>query len=230
MATARQIMKQAAQDIGVLGVGKSLSPTDEADILSRLNDMLDNWSTSSIMVPFRTEISHSLDGSASYTVGSGADISTTRPSYINSAFIRDSDGDDSPLTVLRSRASYDGIYDKDLAGDPELVYYEPSLANGTLYVWPVGDSGDTIYLNTRGQLTQFPDATTDIDIALGYKETMVANLAIRIAPMFEVSITQELAKTARESLANIKRLNRQNPVMSIDSAIPSKSSYNIEQG
>lgn len=223
-------MKQAAQDIGVLGVGKSLSTADETDVLSRLNDMLDNWSTSSIMVPFRTQVSHTLDGSASYTIGAAGDIVATRPSYIDSAFIRDSSGDDCPIKVLRSRVTYDAIYDKDLGGDPECIYYEPTLANGTLFVWPVGDSGDTLYLNTRGQLTQFADATTDTDIAIGYKEAMVSNLAIRIAPMFEVSITQELAKTARESLSNIKRLNLQTPVMSVDNYIPTKSSYNIEQG
>lgn len=222
-------MKQAAQDIGVLGVGKSLSTADEADVLSRLNDMLDNWSTSSILVPFRTQVSHTLDGSESYTIGATGDIVATRPTYINSAYIRSS-GEDTPLTVLRSRNTYDAIYDKDLSGEPELIYYEPSLANGVVYVWPVGDSGDTLYLNTRGQLTQFPDATTDTDIATGYKEAIVSNLAIRIAPMFEVSITQELAKTARESLSAIKRMNRESPVMSIDPAIPTTARYNIEQG
>ena len=63
MADAGTIIKDAMQDISVLGAGKSPTTNDNTDCLRKLNDMLDSWSTSTILVPFRTQVSHTLNGS-----------------------------------------------------------------------------------------------------------------------------------------------------------------------
>ena len=228
MADAATLIKDAMQDLGVLGAGRTPNANDLTDCLRKLNSMLDSWSTSSILVPFTTQISHTLDGSQSYTVGSGADINTTRPAYINSAFVNDGN-DDYSVFVLRDRSAYDRITDKSLTGRPEVLYYEPSLPSGTLYVYYVGNASYTLYLNVRGQLTQFPDTSTDVDIAPGYNKAIYTNLAIEIAPMYEVTVSNELAKKAQESLAQIKRLNLPAPIMQYDPAMPGiRRGYNIE--
>ena len=226
MADAQTLIKDAMQDLGVLGAGKTPSANDLTDGLRKLNAMLDSWSTNTLLVPFRTQISHTLDGSQSYTIGSGADINTTRPTYIDSAYVNDG-SNDHPVTVLRDRSAYDRIVDKSITGTPYFVYYEPSLPNGTLFVYYVGSASHTLYLSTRGQLTAFPDTSTDVDIAPGYELAITTNLALRIAPMHEVSVTAELAKDARDSMAAIKRLNRQSPIMQYD-PIMSGGGYNIE--
>lgn len=228
MTSATTIITDSMQDLGVLGAGKSPTTTDLTDCLRKLNDMLDSWSIGSLLVPFRTQISHALDGSQSYTIGSGGDINTARPSLINTAYVSHS-GSDSPVRVIRDRAEYDRIGSKDTIGPPSVVYYEPSVPLGVLYVYPVGDSSYTLKLNTRGKLTQFPDTTTDVDLAPGYNRAISKNLAIEIAPMFEVSASAELVLAAKESKSEIKRLNRQIPVMQYDTAITG-SSYNIETG
>ena len=228
MADAATLIKDAMQDLGVLGAGRTPNANDLTDCLRKLNSMLDSWATSSILVPFTTQISHTLDGSQSYTVGSGADINTTRPTYINSAFVNDGN-DDYSVFVLRDRSAYDRITDKSLTGRPEVLYYEPSLPSGTLYVYYVGNASYTLYLNVRGQLTQFPDTSTDVDIAPGYNKAIYTNLAIEIAPMYEVTVSNELAKKAQESLAQIKRLNLPAPIMQYDPAMPGiRRGYNIE--
>lgn len=227
--SATSSIKKAMQEIGVLGVGKEPSANDLTDCRARANAMLDSWSNSSLMVPFRTQVSKTLDGSQSYTIGTGGDINTTRPTYIDSAYVQ-KDGDDYPLRVLRDRSDYDRITDKTITGEPYLIYYEPSLATGTVFVYYVGDSTYTLYLNTRGQLTQFPDNTTEIDVAPGYEAAIYLNLAIAIAPMYEVTVSAETVANAQEAKAGIKRLNRQIPVMQYDPAIPSRYRYNIETG
>ena len=229
MADAATLIKDAMQDLGVLGAGKSPTTNDETDCLRKLNAMIDSWSTSTILVPFRTQVSHTLDGSQSYTIGSGADINTTRPTAIESAYVT-YNSNDYPVKVLTDRAEYDRITDKSITGVPRVIYYEPSLANGTIFVYYVGDSSHTLVLNTRGQLSSFPDTTTDVDIAPGYELAITTNLALRIAPLFEVSASRELVMDARESLSKIKRLNRQSPIMSYDAVIPTKQGYNIEVG
>ncbi len=227
MADALTLIKDAMQDLGVLGAGKTPTAGEQADCLRKLNTMLDSWSTSSILVPFRTQVVHTLNGSQSYTIGVGGDIDTARPTYIDSAF-SSHQGIDYPLRVSRDRSEYDRIEDKNITGIPRFLYYEPSLPLGKLFIWYTGDASYELKLNTRGQLTQFPDTTTDVDIAPGYDMAISTNLGIRIAPMFEVSVSNELAIDARDSLAKIKRLNRQIPVMQFDRAIPSSNNdYNI---
>jgi hypothetical protein len=192
--------------------------------------MLASWSTSSLLVPFRTSISKVLTGAASYTIGTGGDINTTRPMFIDSAFIRQ-DGLDTPVYVSRDRGEYDRVYHKTLGDDPVLVYLEPTMPLATLYVWPVGDATWTLYLTSRGQLTAFPDTTTSVDLAPGYDLMIHSNLALQIAPMFEAKATPELAKVAKESMIQIKRLNRQSPIMEYDRAIPgSYGRYDIGAG
>lgn len=224
--TGLKLIKNAMFEVGALGVGKTPAAGHQTDVLARLNTMLDAFTIDSLMVPYRTQISHTLDGSESYSVGASGtpDINTTRPTFINSAYVR-TNGIDYPLHVLSSRAAYDGISDKDVAGTPRVIYYEPTMDNGTLFVWPVGSASDTVYLSVRGALTQFADTTTEYELPPGYDLMLYTNLAINIAPMFEASVSAETAKIASESLAAIKRLNRQSPVMSYDYGIPMRGNY-----
>lgn len=230
MASATTLIKDALQDLGVLSAGQEPGANDLTDGRRKLNNMLASWSTSSILVPYRTQVSHVLDGSESYTIGSGGDINTTRPLKIVSAYtthqVRDY-----PIHVCRDRAEYDSIYQKDITGIPRILYYEPEVPLGKIFIWYVGDASYTLFMNTQGQLASFSDDTTDVDLAPGYDLAIASNLAIVLAPMNETEISAELAKTAKDSLAQIKRLNRQEPVMNYDDAIPGgRGQYNIEAG
>jgi len=230
MTTATTLIGDAMKSLGVLAAGQSPSSSDLSDCLRRLNNMLASWSNSTLLVPFRTSISKTLTGASSYTIGSGGDIDTTRPTAISSAYTR-LNGIDYPVRVSRDRAEYDRICQKALIDWPGFLYYEPTVPLGTLYVWPVGDATYTLYLTVQGQLTAFPDATTDVDLAPGYDLMIHSNLALQIAPMYETQASSELTKTARDSMTQIKRINRQSPVMEYDQAIPGAvGGYNIEVG
>lgn len=230
MGNATDLITDALQDLGVLSAGQSPSATDLTTGLRRLNSMLDLWATSSLLVPFRTQVTKALTGAQSYTIGTGGDINTTRPVAIESAFVRESNTD-SPLYVAHSRKEYDDLTDKGLTGTPRAVYYEPTLPLGTLFVWPVGSAIDMLFLSVRGQLTSFPDTTTDVVLAPGYVTALQSNLALKLAPIYEAMASEDVKDTARDSMASIKRLNRQSPVMSFDSSIPGVSAgYNIETG
>lgn len=227
---ASTIVTTALRKLGVLSAGQSATSDDLTDGLASLNSMIESWSIDSLNVPFQTQVSHTLDGSQSYTIGSGGDINTTRPTFIASAFVKVSNIN-YPMTIIRDRSTWSGIYDRRITGIPEFIYYDAAYPLGTIEVWYVGDSTHTLYLNTRGQLEQFADTTTNIDLAPGYERALAFNLAIEIAPDYETEPSQLILKTAQESLTSIKRLNRENPIMSYDQAIPTRSrTYNIEAG
>jgi hypothetical protein len=230
MAKASDIITDAMQDIGVLYAGKVPTTDEYSTCLRRLNNLLELWSIDSLLVPFRTQISHTLDGSESYTIGSGGDIDTVRPAFIESAYTVHQTRD-YPLHVSRDRSEYDRIYDKSIRGVPKVLYYEPELPLGRIFIWYVGDGTYTLKMSVRGTLTSFPDITTEVDLAPAYSIGLEYNLAIMIPPVFEASASAEVIKLAQDSLTKIGRLNRQSPKMQYPRGIPGgRGRYNIEAG
>lgn len=229
MATATQIITAALRHLGKIYSGASPTAAELSDGLSDLNDLLDSWSTEELMVYYRLNENFTLSGAQSYTIGSGGDFNTTRPTKILSAYVRNG-GIDYPVTVLRDRQQYDEIGDKSTTGTPEVLYYEPTLATGTVFVYPVGSASDTLYLNTLAQFTAFPDVTTDVDLPPGYKRALQYNLAVDIAPGYETEPSAVVASRAMSTKADIKRINRQLPIMSYSAAIPTQNTYDIETG
>ena len=102
MTTATTLITDSLQSLGVVAAGQSPTANDLSDGLRKLNNMLGLWSLSTLLVPFRTQISKTLDGSSSYTVGAGGDINTTRPAAIDSAYVRVIDVD-YPVRVYQDR-------------------------------------------------------------------------------------------------------------------------------
>jgi len=216
------------QELGRLGAGKTPKTADLDDGLIRLNSMLEVWNTDSLLIPFRVQFSKVLNGSLTYTVGPGGDINTARPIYINNGYSRRNDVD-YPVYIARSRDEYDRIVKKNIDGIPRMVYYETTFPLGTLYVYYAGNASDTLFLSANGQLDAFPDTTTELQLNPGYFELIYSNLAISLAPSYETIASAELVKKASDSMARIKRLNRQLPVMRYDDSIPrSRQYYNIE--
>ena len=230
MANAGDIIKGAMQDLGALAPVQSPSTDDYSTFLRRLNGLLQLWSLDTLLVPFRTQVTHTLNVSESYTIGSGGDIDTTRPTVIESAYTS-RQSRDYPLHVSRDRSEYDRIYDKQIVGIPRVLYYEPEVPLGRVFVWYVGDGSYTLKMSTRGMLEEFTDTTTDVDLAPAYELALEYNLAIVIAPILEIGVSAETSAFAKDYLSKIKRLNRQSPKMVYPRGIPGgRGRYNIESG
>jgi len=69
------IISGALRSIGALEAGETPSASTANDALILLNDMLDQWSNSPLMIHYTTEIIHPLTGSQyQYTIGPGGQI------------------------------------------------------------------------------------------------------------------------------------------------------------
>lgn len=78
MTTALDIIKRALKDIGAYAPGETIDPADANDAFDMLNDMLDTYSNSTMMVPYITEMIFPLtSGTFQYTVGNGGTIFST---------------------------------------------------------------------------------------------------------------------------------------------------------
>ncbi len=78
MSTPNDIISAALSDIGALSPGESIDPNLANSAFTTLNDMLDQWSNSKLMIPYTTEIIHPLTGGVyQYTIGPGGTVGAT---------------------------------------------------------------------------------------------------------------------------------------------------------
>jgi len=216
---AKEIITSAMKKIGALGPGEAPEAHEIADGLSALNRMLNLWSAKRLMVYVTTQDSHALtEGTASYTIGSGATIATTRPMKILSGFVRDSNGVDTPLNI-RSIEDYNGFAQKTLTGPPEVLAYRPGYTTGTIYLYPAPGSGYTLYIESHKPLGELATATTEFTFPGEYEEAVIYNLAVRLAADYGRPLTGEIAAIAADSYKTVRDMNAP-PVPNAGNDIP----------
>jgi hypothetical protein len=207
MATAATIIARAMRLLGELESGGTPEVEEYADGLVALNAMLDTWRNEGLMCFARQEESLTLSASdASYTIGPGGDLVTTRPVLIEKAWISQG-GVDYPVAIIEDD-EYASIPMKATAADwPEKANYKATMPAGTLYVYPVPNATRTLKLLTQVPVTAFASTATTVSLPPGWEQAMAANLAVEWAPEFETEASQTVREMARKSKAGIKAVN-----------------------
>lgn len=223
--TAGNLIARALRLAGVLASGESPDATMQSDALDTLNSMLDAWRTESLMVyALRTE-QLTVTGAASYTIGEGGDLDTTRPVKIEAAYWRSGEID-YPLAIA-SAVTWAQIADKSTASDvPEWLYYEPSYPLGTLYLNTIPQTG-TLHLVTWTPLSQF-GAFDEIALPPGYRELITYQLAARLCTEYGRPVSAEIAAIAKATKDDVKRANFRAPIM--QTGLASGRRYDIQSG
>lgn len=106
-----------------------------------------------------------------------------RPARILSARRRDATSViDVPVTILE-RPDYFDQPNKTNAATPTMVYYDPQLVMGRMYVWSAPQiETDTIRFTFERPLEVFSALTDTADLPDEWLETLTYNLAYRLAP------------------------------------------------
>src|SRR5690349_2150704 len=140
---ALDIISFALKRMGVYAPGETIADSDAEDCLVILNDMLDSWSNESLACFTILEQSVALvAGKASYTIGSGGDVSGTRPLRLiktaGSAYIQDTTGQNYPVEVVERDlwnliGNRSGIVTSQV---PDTLFYDPQFPLGLLNFWP----------------------------------------------------------------------------------------------
>lgn len=225
--TGNTVVTDALLDLGVIAADQTASGSDLALGLRRLNAMLSGWRAERLTIPVVTRTAYNLvDGTATYTIGSGGTFNQDRPEKIEAAsIILDPSLDPAleiPIGGGMPHAEWYGIPDKDIEGVPRALYYEPlyTASLGRVNLYPVPDSSTyDLVLYTPTPLAAFADGTTSYVLPSGYEETIVAQLALRLAPAFGASPSVDLARRAEAGLRRIKYANATTPELSFDSSL-----------
>ena len=213
--TALEIIKRARRLIGAMAVGETLESDLANDGLMSLNSLMDSWSIDNLTAYGTDNKTYNLSSNVQdYTIGTGGAFNGVRPERIESAIVSVA-GSDYALTILNDE-DWNSIIYKNVGGTfPQYLRYNNNTPLGTISLFPKPNGG-TITLTYYQALQQFANLTDLLVLPEGYERALASNLAMEIAPEAGVSVSQELAMMARQSKANIMRINLKSPVLKSD--------------
>lgn len=232
MSTPSTMIINSLIMLGEKPIGGTLTATEQTHYLAKLNSMLESWSLERLMCYQVVEESKALTVSDGiYTIGSGGDWNTARPTRIVQAFVRDSSNYDYPVTVINAQ-SYNEIIAKSLDGTyPEYLYYDGAFVTGlaTIYLYPEPQAGLTLFISSWKQLQTFALISTAAVLPPGYQRAIEYNFAIEEAGGLR-DVPASVIKIAKESKAAIKSVNLPDIYMALDEGIVRGTRYNIYTG
>lgn len=207
--TALDLITAAFRLIGVTSQGNALGSEDAQNGLQALQMMLERWSAETPALSAISRLSTTLTANkADYTIGSGADIDTDRPTRIEGAFVRDANGNDYQLYRL-DPAQYRSITAKsNTSSRPEYFWYNPEYPNGKLFLWPVPDSGgETLFLDLLQPLQSFTSLTDAVNLPPEYQSAIKFHLAIELAPEYGIMPNKVVALQAKAAYDKVIAIN-----------------------
>lgn len=210
MTTARDIITKAMQKIGALVKNEAPSADEANDALASLNMLMASYSNDSMLIYARSWETFAISGGdGEYTIGTGGDLSTTRPIFIVQAYIRDG-VTDYPLSFITDETYNEKITQKSTQGIP--VYYNYDNANplSKIRLYPVPAKAYSLFLLSEKPLTEF---TLDSEIILpkGWERFLTYALALELAPEYGMqldAVNYEIYKEAKNMVMNAVNRNR----------------------
>jgi len=227
--TGRDLVSATLRLIGAIAPGESPSNAEASDGISTINRMLDSWSNDGLLLYTVTQESSFplVPGAATYSLGTLGDI-TTRPMRVVGVLIRDSANRETALAPL-SPEEYIAISDKTLQGTPTHYYDPGGYPRRNLVLHPAPTTTDQLQIYTERPLTALT-LNDSVSLPPGYEEALIYNAAIRLAPEYGRSVSQEIAMVASESKANLKRQNYRPRTLSTADAPGGSNRFNIITG
>ena len=205
--TVLDIVNGALKKLGITRKNETPDASESADALTVLNDMLASWSNDSLFITSRVLESFTLvNAQSSYQIYTGSpDFNTTRPLFIKAAFLRQNNVD-YEMTIIDDAEFNTTISVKTISSTiPTILSYDNAYPHGTIKIWPVPTTTNTINLLSEKALTQFTSTTDTVDLPPGWSLALKSNLAMLIADEYNLQPTASLIKSANDSMAAIKR-------------------------
>lgn len=211
--SARTIITDALQMLGILGATDPLSAEDASLGLRMLNYIVDAWNVEKLYIYATTTVNASFSGSTA-TIGPAMTFNTDRPVSLISCFYRIGTTD-YPVEIIDVN-QYNSIMQKSSTGSyPLVMYYDNGSPNGNVYVWPVPTSSTAYYITVNSQLDEFADLDTEYDLPQGYARALIPTLAEDIAPAFQTEARPSIINAGSKARRMIKRANVVVPILQV---------------
>lgn len=192
--------------LGYLG-NTTVQAAEYEDASTQLNMLLKHWAaTKGFKLWKREEIELTLiPGTQSYALGPDGTPAIQRPLEISN--VRYVVGNTETPVQLCSLQEYKELTDKTTQGVIVQAHYQPTLTNGTLYVWPTGDvETDTLKFTSRTQVQDMDEPLDDFDFPQEWYLAITWNLAKQLSTGYGVDpqTKAEVRENAATYLAEIE--------------------------
>lgn len=210
--TVRDLIESVLRVVGNLASEETPTAADTQIVLEAFQDYIAE-NAGDLFVPITTQEAITLvNAQNSYTLGENGspDLNTQRPEQIIGAWIRDSNNLDYPIRLIGER-EYRSIASKTTAARPEMIWYNPTAPNGTIYTYPTPTTAESLYISSIKQLTEptslSDDILDDIGIPRNYHRPLKWILAEEVGEEFGASISKTITKNATMAKAKLISLN-----------------------
>jgi len=224
--TWRDLIHDAIVEIGAKSDGDALTADEEAGGLRRLKGMLDQWTQDGLLIPFHRNGIHTFSESKDvYTFGKAGSLSdgadpdvivafpVEEIDYLN--YRRVGNTNDWPmkrvtLNVLQHNHNENSTW-------PTLWYFERDHPTARLYFNAPTLSGDSFEMHYTSVMDTSFTASDNIDDLFppGYREALLLNLAIKLAPSYGVKdgrasgLSRQTIEGAAVALKRIRKRHSQ---------------------
>lgn len=138
------LINEAFLNLGAISPGETITASEQADGLMRLNQMIGSWSAEQISIYQMAKSTVALTGAASYSLTGAA-----RPVKIASLAVSSTVSESLALKIL-TPAEWAQFVDKSAAADfGEVLYYSDGYPLGTLFIAPKASAGTLELLSLK---------------------------------------------------------------------------------
>lgn len=223
--TVNVIITRALRLLSQINSGIAPTVGEQVDALFALNAMLDSWRNDRIMCyALQEEAITLVQGVSTYAIGPTGAIVTTRPVKIESARVdvgtisyevkKIEEHEFANISVKTQQRAY-----------PLKFWYQPLFPNGVVNLWPVPGQAATLYVSTWVPVLAFATINDTVSLPPGWEQAITTNLAVEMAPEYEMEAPATVKNMALTSLKRIKRLNARTVRMYFDSSLSGGASF-----
>jgi hypothetical protein len=234
VSTARDLIGDAHRLLGLVSSGNALPESVYQDNLVALNQMIDSWNTERLSVFSTQDQVFSWPASTiKRTLGPTGNFVGNRPVLVDDAtYFRD------PLTNVSfgvriiNQQQYDGIAVKTVTSTyPQIIWVNMTYPDIEMYVYPVPTRVVEWHFISVEELIKPASLTTTISFPPGYLRAFRYNLAMELAPEFNMEPSPQVMRIAMTSKRNLKRINNPDDIMSMPySLVATRQRFNVYAG
>ena len=234
--SGEDICIRALRLLGAVPAGQSPSADDLADAFTSLNDLIDAWRVDSLTILTNDRAVFPLTVGKGgpdnpYTIGPGGDFDRQRPVFLSNAGIitqaLSANPIELPINVLTVEQYQLVPVKTTQSALPTALYYDFSFIDGLgrIYFWPILTQAGvkvSLYCPTN-VLTEFATPTTPYDFAPAYVRALRFNLAMDLAPDYNMEPSSTVVSRALEYLGDLRRANIKPTLVRMDPALTNRA-------
>lgn len=213
-STIQDLVTSSYMGLGIRSIAISQLPTPNESnyAVTLLNEFISTLSGRRLLKTALTQEQFTItSASATYKIGIGSAFNTSVPISIESAFIRDQNGEDWDLKIIY-KPEYDSMNDKTYVQSfPWALCYDPgetvqATRAGTIIIYPEPDQNYTLFIESIKSFVAVK-ITDAYNFPEGYQEFLKYNLMLRLCVPFGIEPPMAIMKFANDAEKIILRNN-----------------------